>query len=234
MPINKPVNKAIDEAVNAAVFVDLVGELGPLIEEAAASAGILVDEAINKAAASARMLADVAIDKGVDTAVFVVLGGELGPLIIEAAASAQMPVDKAIDNAVDAAVFIDFVGINKAIDEAAASTPMMADKAINEAAASARMMANKAINKVVAARPRGSCQGCCTASATGGTQQSNRDGESERGQRTGGVVAGGREVDTPANERQCRNERHGEEEEVADTMAMMEEDAVGVGMMARG
>ncbi len=143
----------------------------------------------------------------------------MGPLIDEAAASARMPVDKAINEAVDAAVFVDLMEV---------------DEAINEAAASARMMANKAINEVLAAGPRGSCQGCCAASATGGTQQSNRDDESERRRRTGGVVPGGREVDTPANKRQCRNERHGEEEEVTDAMAMMEEDAAGVGMVAAG
>jgi hypothetical protein len=33
-----PVNKAINKVVDAAVFIDLVGELGPLINEAAASA----------------------------------------------------------------------------------------------------------------------------------------------------------------------------------------------------
>jgi hypothetical protein len=71
----------------------------------------------------------------------------------------------------------------------AASARMMANKAINEAAASAQMMADEAINKVVAAGARGSCRGCCAASATGGTQQSNRDGKSERPRRTGGVVA---------------------------------------------
>jgi hypothetical protein len=46
-----PVNKAIDEAVNAAVIVELGGVLGPLINEAAASARMPVDEPINKAAA---------------------------------------------------------------------------------------------------------------------------------------------------------------------------------------
>jgi hypothetical protein len=70
--------------------------------------------------------------------------------------------------------------------------------------------------------------------ATGGTQQSNRDDESERGRRTGGAVAGGREVDTPANDRRCRNKRHGEEEEVPDAMAMTEKDTVGVGTVAAG
>ncbi len=43
-----------------------------------------------------------------------------------------------------------------------------------------------------------------------------------------------REGDTPANKRRCRNERHGEKEEVADAMAMMEKDAAGVGMVAAG
>ncbi len=38
MPFEEPVNEAINEAVDAAVFVNLVGELGPLINEATASA----------------------------------------------------------------------------------------------------------------------------------------------------------------------------------------------------
>jgi hypothetical protein len=42
------------------------------------------------------------------------------------------------------------------------------------------------------------------------------------------------EVDTPANKRRCRNERHGEEEEVADAMAMTEEDAAGIETVAAG
>jgi hypothetical protein len=33
-----PVNEAIDKALNAAVIIELGGELGPLIDEAAASA----------------------------------------------------------------------------------------------------------------------------------------------------------------------------------------------------
>ncbi len=70
--------------------------------------------------------------------------------------------------------------------------------------------------------------------AKGGTQKSNRDHESQRRWRTGGVVAGGREVDTPANERRCRSERHGEEEEVADAMATTEEDAAVAGTVAAG
>jgi hypothetical protein len=37
MPDDKLVNKAIDEAVDTAVFVNLVGELGPHIDKAAAS-----------------------------------------------------------------------------------------------------------------------------------------------------------------------------------------------------
>ncbi len=41
-------------------------------------------------------------------------------------------------------------------------------------------------------------------------------------------------MDTPANERRCRNERHGEEAEVADAMATTEEDAEGVGTMPAG
>jgi hypothetical protein len=41
-------------------------------------------------------------------------------------------------------------------------------------------------------------------------------------------------VDTPANKRHCHNKRHEEEEEVADAMAMAEEDAAGVGAVARG
>jgi hypothetical protein len=158
----------------------------------------------------------------------------LGPLINKAAASAQMPVDEAIDEAVDAAVFVDFVGVDKAIDEAAASAPMMTNKAINEAAVSARMMVDKAIDNVLATGPWGSCQGCCAALAMGGTQQSNRDNESERRRRMGGIVAGGCEVDTPANKRQCLNKRHGEEVEVADAMAMTEEDAAGVGTVRAG
>ncbi len=39
-------------------------------------------------------------------------------------------------------------------------------------------------------------------------------------------------MDTPANKRQCRNKRHGEEEEVADAITMKEEDAAGVGTVA--
>ncbi len=50
----------------------------------------------------------------------------------------------------------------------------------------------------------------------------------------GGIVAGGREVDTPANKRRCRNKRLWEEEEVADAMATTEEDAAGVGTVASG
>jgi hypothetical protein len=99
-----------------------------------------------------------------------------------------MLVDKAVIKAVNAAVFVDFVGVDKVIDEATANAQMMADAAINRAAVSARMMANKAINQVVAAGLQGSCQWCCAASATGGEHQSNRDNESERRQRTGGVV----------------------------------------------
>jgi hypothetical protein len=38
----------------------------------------------------------------------------------------------------------------------------------------------------------------------------------------------------PANERRCRNKRHGEEEEVADAMLTTEEDAAGVGLVAAG
>ncbi len=45
-----PVNKAIDKAINAAVIVELGGELGPLIDKATASARMLVDKPINKAA----------------------------------------------------------------------------------------------------------------------------------------------------------------------------------------
>ena len=141
-----------------------------------------------------------------------------------------MGVDKAINEAAAGAQMM----ANKAINEAAASARMMADEAIDTDAASARMMADEAINKVVAAGPRGSCQGCCAASATEGTQQSNRDNESEWGRRTGGVVVGGCEVDTPANKRQCRNERYGEEEEVADAMATTKEDAAGIGTVLAG
>ncbi len=35
-------------------------------------------------------------------------------------------------------------------------------------------------------------------------------------------------MDTPANKRRCHNKRHGEKEEVADVMAMTEEDAAGI------
>ncbi len=70
--------------------------------------------------------------------------------------------------------------------------------------------------------------------AMGGTQQSNRDYKSERCRRTGGVVTGGHEVDTPANEKQCHNKRHGEEEEVADAMVTMKEDAAGIGSGQQG
>ncbi len=41
-------------------------------------------------------------------------------------------------------------------------------------------------------------------------------------------------MDTPANERQCCNERHEEEMEVADTMVTTEEEAASVGTMAAG
>ncbi len=41
-------------------------------------------------------------------------------------------------------------------------------------------------------------------------------------------------MDTPANKRRCRGERHGEEEEVADAMAIMEEDAAVPGTVAAG
>jgi hypothetical protein len=50
----------------------------------------------------------------------------------------------------------------------------------------------------------------------------------------GELVASGHEVNTPAKEKQCRNKRHGEEEEVADAMAMAEEDAAGIGRVAAG
>ncbi len=70
--------------------------------------------------------------------------------------------------------------------------------------------------------------------AKGETQQSNRDHESQRRRRTGGVIAGGREVDTPANKRRCHGERHGEEEKVADAMATTEEDAAVAGLVAAG
>ncbi len=75
MPVDELVNEAIDEAVNATVFVDLVGELGPHINKAAASAQMPVNEAINEAAESAQMLADKAIDKDVDAAVCGETGG---------------------------------------------------------------------------------------------------------------------------------------------------------------
>jgi hypothetical protein len=50
----------------------------------------------------------------------------------------------------------------------------------------------------------------------------------------GGIVTSGREVDTPANKRRCCNKKHGEEEDIADAMAMTEEDAAGIGTMAAG
>jgi hypothetical protein len=78
MPVKELVNKAINEAVDAAVFINLVGELGPHIDKAAANARMPVDEAINKAAESTRMLANKAINEAVDAAVFVESGGELG------------------------------------------------------------------------------------------------------------------------------------------------------------
>jgi hypothetical protein len=68
----------------------------------------------------------------------------------------------------------------------------------------------------------------------GGSQQSNRDDEGERRQRRGGIVAGGCEVDRPANKRLCHKERHAEEEEVGDPMATTGEDAAGMGMVAAG
>ncbi len=45
-------------------------------------------------------------------------------------------------------------------------------------------------------------------------------------------VTGGGGVDLPANKRWCHNKRHEEEMEVADAMATMEEDALGIGMVA--
>ncbi len=41
-------------------------------------------------------------------------------------------------------------------------------------------------------------------------------------------------MDTPANERRCSGERHGEEEEVADAMATTEEDAAVARTVAAG
>jgi hypothetical protein len=41
-------------------------------------------------------------------------------------------------------------------------------------------------------------------------------------------------LDTHANKRPCYNKRHGEEEDISDTMAMTEEDAAGVGTVAAG
>jgi hypothetical protein len=68
----------------------------------------------------------------------------------------------------------------------------------------------------------------------GEINQPNRDDKSQRRQRTRGVVAGGHEVDTPANKRWSRNKRHGEDEEVSDAKATTEEDAAGVGTVAAG
>jgi hypothetical protein len=78
MLVDKPVNKAINEAVDIAVFVNLVGELGPLIDKAAASTQIPVDEAINKAAVSAGMLANKATDVVLNAAMLFKLGGGWG------------------------------------------------------------------------------------------------------------------------------------------------------------
>ena len=77
-------------------------------------------------------------------------------------------------------------------------------------------------------RPVGINKGA--APVKGGTQQSNRNSKSQRRQRTAGIVASRSWVDTPtpANKRWCRNERHCEEEEVADAMATTEGDAVAV------
>ncbi len=77
----------------------------------------------------------------------------------------------------------------------------------------------------------GAGKGC---PAKGGAQKSNRDHESQRRWRTGGVVAGTREVDTSANKRRCRGKRHGEEEEVVDAMATTEEDAAVLGTLVAG
>ncbi len=60
------------------------------------------------------------------------------------------------------------------------------------------------------------------------------DTKSQRHQRMGGVVAGRHEVDTPANQRWCRNKRREEENKVVDAREKTEEDAAGVGMVAAG
>ncbi len=50
----------------------------------------------------------------------------------------------------------------------------------------------------------------------------------------GGIVAGGLEVDTPSNKRQCHNKRHGMEEEVMDATVTKEEHAVSIKTVAAG
>jgi hypothetical protein len=104
MPFHEPINAAIDKAIDAAVFINLVGELGALINEAAGSAQIPDDEAIDKAAASAQMLADKATDMSVNAAVLVKWGGGVGGNPYPP--SAQEPVDKADSYPEDAAALV--------------------------------------------------------------------------------------------------------------------------------
>ncbi len=74
-----------------------------------------------------------------------------------------------------------------------------------------------------------------TGGAIGGCH--NNDDEctmtQQPARKRGGATRGG-SVDKPANKRRCRNSGHEEEMEVADAMAAMEEDAVGVEMVAVG
>ncbi len=69
------------------MYIKLGGDVGPLINKAAASALLMANEAINEATVSAQMLADEEIN--------------------EAAASARMFADKATDVAVNAAALIE-------------------------------------------------------------------------------------------------------------------------------
>jgi hypothetical protein len=94
-------NKAIDEAVDAAVFVVSGVELGPLINEAAASIKMLVNEAIDNAIDTAVFVNFVGVDKAIDeTAASARMSAD--EAINEAAASARMMADKAINKVVAA------------------------------------------------------------------------------------------------------------------------------------
>jgi hypothetical protein len=52
--------------------------VGQVIDKAAASALMMADDAINKAAASAQMLADKATDMAINASALIQLGGEFG------------------------------------------------------------------------------------------------------------------------------------------------------------